>query len=78
VCVVPYITQMTVLGSENTMAPEVTGYYENKMPQGLYDCEKSDIWSIACIHFQLRTCLGVLDSHVLKTSINDFNEATGS
>ena len=68
---------MTVLGSDNTMAPEVKGYYAQKKGQGLYDCEKSDIWSIGCIHFQLRTCLPLLDTHVLKAHIDDFTEATG-
>ena len=42
-----------------------------------YDCEKSDIWSIGCIHFQLRTCLPLLDTHVLKAHIDDFTEAAG-
>eukprot|EP00750_Incisomonas_marina_P018881 INCI3163.2.p2 GENE.INCI3163.2~~INCI3163.2.p2 ORF type:complete len:417 (+),score=91.14 INCI3163.2:85-1335(+) len=70
--------EMTVLGSDNTMAPEVKGYYAQKKGQGLYDCEKSDIWSIGCIHFQLRTCLPLLDTHVLKAHIDDFTEATES
>ena len=68
---------MTVLGSANTMAPEVTQYYVKRQGQGLYDCEKSDVWSIACIHFQLRSCLPVLDRQVLKVNLADITPATG-
>lgn len=59
------------------MAPEVAELYSQKKGQGVYDCEKSDIWSIACIHFQLRSCLPLLDGHVLKANIDDFKEKSG-
>ena len=68
---------MTVLGSDNTMSPEVKALYLKRQAQGLYDCEKSDIWSIGCIHFQLRSCLPLLDQQVLKAKIEDFVEHAG-
>lgn len=59
------------------MSPEVTNFHHQRMSHGIYDCEKSDIWSIGCIHFQLRTCLPLLDSSVLKATYEDFTAATG-
>merc|ERR1719223_1411260 len=67
--------EQTVLGSNKTMAPEVVELVSQRIAQGVYDCEKSDIWSIACIHFQLRSCLPLLQD-VLKANIDDFKEKT--
>ena len=67
----------TVLGTFATMAPEVSENLSKGCGQALYDCEKSDVWSLGCIYFQLRSCLSVLNDKLLKTSLRHLSEAEG-
>ena len=68
--------QHTVLGPVDTAAPELLEHFHNLQPHGKYDCEKSDVWSVAGIHFQLRSCLPFWDQQVLQFAHKDFTEAT--
>ena len=73
----PTYREMTVVGSQHTAAPEVSQFMTTRQLYAKYDCEKSDVWSIAAIYFQLRTCLPVLDRQALKVSLSDITATKG-